>query len=139
MKINSVAMSLTVEDVKASSDFLRKHFAFKEKWSADGFVYLVHENFDVPIIFIETGKEVLPKVIRDQKASGVIVAFVVDDIEAEEKRLKAEGVVISAPLQEDPWGERLFEVTDPNGVVFQIVQWVVPADEQYWNNNPGQQ
>ncbi|MGF6940862.1 putative glyoxalase superfamily protein PhnB [Streptomyces auratus] len=27
------------------------------------------------------------------------------------------------PLREEPWGERLFQVTDPNGIVLQLVEW----------------
>lgn len=78
----------------------------------------------------------LPDSIRNQIVSGIIVAFVVEDVEAELTRLKSEGIAITAPLQEDPWGERLFQVTDPNGVVIQLVQWVEPTDERYVDNNP---
>ncbi len=31
------------------------------------------------------------------------------------------------PLREEPWGERLFQVTDPNGVIVQFVEWVTPS------------
>ena len=34
------------------------------------------------------------------------------------------GVEITTPLQTEPWGERFFQVTDPNGIVIQLVQWV---------------
>jgi uncharacterized glyoxalase superfamily protein PhnB len=30
-------------------------------------------------------------------------------------------------LREEPWGERLFQVQDPNGVVIQFVEWVTPS------------
>ncbi|NUR82638.1 MAG: glyoxalase [Nonomuraea sp.] len=30
---------------------------------------------------------------------------------------------ITMPLREEPWGERLFQVTDPNGVIVQFVEW----------------
>ena len=51
----------------------------------------------------------------------------------EEQRLRDEGVEITLPLREDPWGERLFQVTDPNGVVYQLVEWApgtAPAEGQ---------
>jgi uncharacterized glyoxalase superfamily protein PhnB len=54
----------------------------------------------------------------------MIVAFVVDDVDAEEARLRAEGVPITTHLQTEPWGERFFQVTDPNGIIIQFVQWV---------------
>jgi predicted enzyme related to lactoylglutathione lyase len=132
MKINSAALSLTVTDVAASSAFMKKHFGFSEKWSTDEFAYLTHENLtDQPIIYLKSGENVLPASIRNQKAEGVIIAFVVDDLETEEERLKSEGVDITEPIIEDPWGERLFQVTDPNGVTVQLVQWVKPSDDQY--------
>jgi len=28
------------------------------------------------------------------------------------------------PLREEEWGERLFQITDPNGVVVELVEWV---------------
>ncbi len=34
------------------------------------------------------------------------------------------GVTITMPLREDPWGERLFQVADPNGVVVEFVDRV---------------
>ena len=36
-------------------------------------------------------------------------------------------VDITMPLREEPWGERLFQITDPNGVVVQFVEWAAPA------------
>jgi uncharacterized glyoxalase superfamily protein PhnB len=52
------------------------------------------------------------------------VVFVVEDIDGEEARLQAEGVVITTPIATESWGERFFEVTDPNGVTIQLVQWI---------------
>ena len=33
-------------------------------------------------------------------------------------------MVITTPLETEEWGERYFQVSDPNGVVIQLVQWV---------------
>jgi uncharacterized glyoxalase superfamily protein PhnB len=66
---------------------------------------------------------VLPEDQRDQRAAGLILAFTVTGIEAEQDRLLAEGANVTMPLREEPWGERLFQVTDPNGVVVQLVEW----------------
>ena len=52
------------------------------------------------------------------------MAFVVDDIDGEYERVRSEGVEITTPLETEEWGERYFQVTDPNGVVIQLVQWV---------------
>ena len=56
-------------------------------------------------------------------AAGLIVAFVVDDLEGELARLEREGVPITMPLTVEPWGERAFQVRDPNRVVVELVDW----------------
>lgn len=53
----------------------------------------------------------------------MIIAFVVADLEAELARLRSAGVPIAMPLREEPWGERAFQVVDPNGVVIQLTDW----------------
>jgi uncharacterized glyoxalase superfamily protein PhnB len=49
------------------------------------------------------------------------VVFVVNDIDREYARLKAEGVTITTPIETKPWGKGFFQVADPNGVVLQLV------------------
>lgn len=73
----------------------------------------------------------LPAGQRDQHVSGLILAFTITGIEAEEKRLRAEGVEITMPLREELWGERLFQITDPNGVIVQFAEWVTPSGPEY--------
>ena len=62
--------------------------------------------------------------MRGHHADGLLIAFVVDDIDDQYAGLQNEGVEITTPIQTEPWGERFFQVADPNGVVFQLVQWV---------------
>jgi uncharacterized glyoxalase superfamily protein PhnB len=49
-------------------------------------------------------------------------------LDPERARLEREGVRILTPLETEPWGERFFQVADPNGVVVQFVQWVEAGD-----------
>ncbi|MBO0652787.1 VOC family protein [Streptomyces triculaminicus] len=127
MNITASAVSLTVDDVAASRDFFITHFGYAEVMAADGFVSLSREDTAVDLVLLRRGIPVLPVEQRDQRASGLIVVFTVTDIEEQERRLRAEGVTITMPLREEPWGERLFLVTDPNGVVVELVEWVTPA------------
>ncbi|GAA2110627.1 hypothetical protein GCM10009759_52110 [Kitasatospora saccharophila] len=126
MKINRSAVSLNVEDVAASAAFLSTHLGFREEMSADGFVSLGHPSAGMNVVLLRRGLEVLPEGLREQHAAGLILAFTVGDAAATEARLKAAGVAITMPLLDEPWGERLFQVTDPNGIVVQFVQWLTP-------------
>ncbi|MEH1124416.1 VOC family protein [Micromonospora sp. CPCC 206061] len=123
MKITSSAVSLNVEDVAASSSFLINHFGFREAMSADGFASLTRDDAGMNVIFLRRGLPTLPADQRDDHASGLILAFEVDDLEGELARLQAEGVTITMPLTAEEWGERAFQVRDPNGVIVQLVDW----------------
>jgi uncharacterized glyoxalase superfamily protein PhnB len=123
MKISSSAVSLNVEDVAASSAFLVEHFGFQEDMAADGFASLSRQDAGMNIVFLRRGLPTLPADQRDDHAGGLILAFVVDDLEGELARLQGEGVIITMPLTEEEWGERAFQVRDPNGVIVQLVDW----------------
>lgn len=128
MHVTSSAVVLTVDDVTASSRFFTEHLGFREDKAADGFASLRRDDTAIEVMFMQRGIEVLPEDQRDLRASGVVVALVVEDLAVEEKRLRAEGVTISLPLREEEWGERLFQITDPNGVVVELVEWSAAAN-----------
>lgn len=125
MKINASTISLTIDDVAASQAFFIEHLGYSERVAAEGFASLTRDDA-VDVVLLQRGIEVLPPEQRDQRAAGLILAFTVDTIDAEEKRLRDAGVEITMPLREEPWGERLFQVTDPNGVIIQFVEWTTP-------------
>ncbi|MBV9789441.1 MAG: VOC family protein [Chloroflexi bacterium] len=129
MNITRTTVSLTVDDVAASSRFLAQHFGFQQQAvdEYEHYASLGREDVAMEIIFLRRGIEVLPPSYRDQHASGIILAFTVNDLASEERRLREAGVKITLPLREEPWGERLFQVTDPNGIVVQLVEWATPS------------
>ena len=123
MQITASAVSLNVDDVPASSEFLIDHFGFHEVMAADGFASLTRDDAALNVIFLRRGLATLPEDQRDVHATGLILAFVVDDLEGELARLQEEGVTITMPLTAEEWGERAFQVRDPNGVIVQLVDW----------------
>lgn len=125
MKITASALSLNVGDVTASANFVKQYFGFSEEMSADGFVSLSRQDAGFNLIFLQTGLETFkPSFMRGHRADGLLIVFVVDDIDAEYARLKTEGVTITTAIETEPWGERFFQVMDPNEVVLQLVQWM---------------
>jgi uncharacterized glyoxalase superfamily protein PhnB len=125
MKITASAISLNVDDVAGSAAFAKKNFGFKEDMAAEGFVSLSRDDAGFNLVFLQTGlKTFKPERMRGHRADGLLVVFVVDDVDGEYARLKSESVPITTPIETEPWGERYFQVTDPSGVVFQLVQWM---------------
>jgi len=123
VNITSSAVSLNVDDVPASSAFLVEHFGFREEMAADGFASLRRQDAGMNVVYLRRGLQTMPTDQRDNHAGGVILAFVVDDLEGELSRLQGEGVAISMPLTEEEWGERAFQVRDPNGIIVQLLDW----------------
>lgn len=126
MKITASALSLNVEDVPASATFLADHFGFHEQMAADGFASLAREDAGMNVIFLRRGLPTLPADQREDHAQGLILALTVEDLDGELARLQAEEVTITMPLTEEEWGERAFQVRDPNGVIIQLVAWNAP-------------
>lgn len=125
MNITASAISLNVPDPATSARFLIDHFGFTEKMSADGFVNLTRPDAGFDVIYLRTGLgSFKPDRIAGSADQGLLVVFVVDDIDAEYARVRGEGVPIVTPIETEPWGERYFQALDPNGIVIQLVQWV---------------
>jgi catechol 2,3-dioxygenase-like lactoylglutathione lyase family enzyme len=97
--------------------------AFRQEGAADGLVSLTRKDTGMNVVFPRRGLASLPDDQRDDHADSVILSFAVDNLEAELARLTAEGVTITMPLREEPWGQRAFQATDPNGIIVELVDW----------------
>jgi catechol 2,3-dioxygenase-like lactoylglutathione lyase family enzyme len=126
VQITASAVSLNVADVPASTAFLTSHFGFRQELAADGFASLTREDAGMSVVFLRRGLAVLPEDQRDTHAAGLILAFAVADLDGELARLRVD---ITMPLREEPWGERAFQVTDPNGVIIELLDWNAPAGQ----------
>jgi catechol 2,3-dioxygenase-like lactoylglutathione lyase family enzyme len=125
MQITDSALSLNVPDVAASATFLKQYFGFHEVMAAEGFVSLKREDVGFNLIFLRLGlASIQPRRLLTQQAQGLIVAWVVNNIDQEYAQLQQQGVPILTPIETEPWGERYFQVEDPNGVIYQLVQWI---------------
>lgn len=131
MTITDSAISLNVADVEASSRWLQEHLGWSEVMSAEGFASLHHPEVGFNIALLRVGLETFKPASAAVPVNGLLIAFVVDDIEREYDRLRSEGVTVVTPLETEPWGERYFQMADPSGVIYQLVQWVeVPGGEE---------
>jgi uncharacterized glyoxalase superfamily protein PhnB len=127
MNVTACAVSLTVDDVPGATAFLVDHFGFQTEMAADGFASLTRDDLGMNVVFLRRGLPTLPADQRNDHACGLILALTVDDLEGELARLQVEGVAITMPLTSEEWGERAFQVRDPNGVIVQLVDWKAPV------------
>ncbi|WP_454295754.1 VOC family protein [Salana multivorans] len=131
MQITASAISLNVPDVRASAEWAATHLGFSEVMSAEGFCSLSHPDAGFNLIYLRTGLPTFKPASAAGPADGLLVVFTVEDIDADYARLQDVGVTIITPIETEPWGERYFQMADPNGIVYQLVQWVEPTDPTY--------
>ncbi|WP_241386995.1 VOC family protein [Rhodococcus sp. CH91] len=125
MKIVSTALSLNVADTAASAEFASRHFGFTEEMSADGFVSLTHPDAGFNIVFLRTGLATFePASIAGPAGQGMLIAFVVEDVDTEFARIAESGARVVTEPETEPWGERYCQFADPNGIIWQLVHWV---------------
>ena len=130
MKITQSAISFNVPDVQESASFVMEHFGFREEMATEGFVSLSNADAGFNLIFLQTGLATFKPAHRAGTAGdGTLIVFVVEEIDSEYERLQAAGLNIVTPIETEPWGERYFQVEDPNGLIYQLVQWVEAPPE----------
>ncbi|KRA39001.1 MULTISPECIES: VOC family protein [unclassified Nocardioides] len=126
MHVTSTAISLNVPDVATSASFAIDHFGFTEAMAADGFVSLEHPSAGVNVIFLRTGLETFrPPEVAGSAGQGLLLVFVVEDLDEQFARIAAAGARVVTPPETEPWGERYCQFADGNGLVWQLVQWMV--------------
>lgn len=124
MNITASALSLNVAEPELSAAFLETHFDFARTMNEDGAIALEREDAGFSVIFLRTGLgSFKPESHAASAGAGLLIAFVVDDIDAEWERLRGD-VLVATAIETEPWGERYFQVLDPNGIIVQLVQWV---------------
>ncbi|MFI6900528.1 VOC family protein [Nonomuraea sp. NPDC050394] len=123
MNVIATTVSLNVADIPAAAQFFTTHLGFRELVAAEGVVCLGRDDAAADIVLLpREGESPHP-----QGPAEVIVSFAVHGIAAEQERLRREGATITEPLRQEPWGEWVLRLTDPNGVVVQLVEWQPPA------------
>ena len=128
MKATSAALSLNVADVEASARFAAESFGFVEQMSADGFVSMAHPDLAFNVVFLRTGLPTFrPASIAGDAGQGMLLALVVDGLDEQFARLAAAGATVLTAPETESWGERYCQVQDPNGIVWQLVEWVDAA------------
>jgi quercetin dioxygenase-like cupin family protein/predicted enzyme related to lactoylglutathione lyase len=136
VRVSASTLSLTVADVDASRDFLCTHLGYRVAMADDGFCSLTRDDAAVDVVLLRRGTQVLPTGRRDREAGGLILTLTVTGLAAEEARLRAAGAPVTTPPGQESRGERPFRLTDPNGVVVQLVERAVTAPDGGGHESP---
>lgn len=130
MKITSSYPVLMVEDVSGTAAFYVRHLSFRPLFQSDWYVHLQSTSDPaVNLAILQGDHETIPDVARG-RASGVLLNFEVEDVDAIHAQAIADGLPILLPLRDEAFGQRHFITQDPNGVLIDIIK-PIPASAEF--------
>lgn len=109
--------------VNESKDFYCTFFDFSVKLELDGYVVLQHNMKPwYELLFCIPHSPFVHEIFHPAfEGKGLLFQIEVDDVEKEYTRLKQAQVAITLPLTDEPVNGRHFTVTDPSGILIDIV------------------
>lgn len=130
MQINLLGVALTAEDPAASARWFAEHFGFTINIDIGWYINTQHPGHqNVGLDFVQRDHESWAEAMRGKVVAGTLLAFLVDDVDAEHERLSSAGLRVVLPLVTEPWGQRRFQVEGPDGVLVEVLQLVEPDPE----------
>lgn len=130
MKTTSYYPVLLTDDVQASAQFYQAHLGFRALFNSDWYVHLqMAGDASVNLAILDSAHETLPESFRDRTAAGLILNFEVEDPDAIYATFQQAGLPIHLPLRDEPFGQRHFITSDPNGVLIDIIKPIPPTGE----------
>lgn len=111
--------------VLESKAFYCDHLGFTVKLEMEGFVVLQHaKDTGYEILFCVPDSPFVDEIFRPAfSGSGLIFQMEVDNVEEMYARLQRENVPIALQLKDEEVNGRHFTITDPNGILIDIVQF----------------
>lgn len=122
------------KDIEACKKFYQHAFGCDVVFESTFFVLLSTQgdkNFS--IAFMSESHPTSPPEGRAVRAGeGVFLTLQVADAAAALKAIEQKGIQVSYGLRDEPWGQRRFGLTDPNGMYIDVVQQTEPA-QGFWD------
>ena len=128
MKMISFYPVLMVDDVPRTAAFYTLHFGFVPLFEADWYVHLqMAQNDTINLAILNGQHETIPAIGRG-RATGMLLNFEVEDVDAVHARLVQAGLPVHLSLRDEDFGQRHFITSDPNGVLIDVIKVIPPSD-----------
>jgi catechol 2,3-dioxygenase-like lactoylglutathione lyase family enzyme len=114
-------------DLKATQQFYKKWFGYNIAFESSWFVLLSTPGDNPSLIaFMDETHPSSPPSPKAFKGDGAFLTIDVTDATSLYQELKSKGAKFSYDLKDEPWGQRRFALTDPNGLWVDVVQQIEP-------------
>lgn len=124
MKPIALSTCITTKLVQESRDFYVKYFGGRVTFDCGWYVNIEFGQRSASLQFMspQPGQSLC-------NTHGLTYNFCVSDVDAEHQSLVTAGIEVIEPIEDHPWGDRGFAITDPNGIVLYIYSDREPSDE----------
>lgn len=129
MEIRSFYPVVMTQDVAATTAFFVDHFDFKPLFSSDWYVHLQASDDPAVNLAVLDGSHLTIPAAGRGTASGVLLNFEVEDVDAHYARLEAAGLPVLLGLRDEDFGQRHFIVQGPEGILVDIITPIAPTEE----------
>lgn len=134
MKPSSFYPVILTERVAETAAFYVEHFGFEKVFEADWYVSLklagVEQSFELAVL--DATHATIPNGYN-RNVQGLILNFEVEDVDAEYDRLVCcSKLPLQLDIRSEDFGQRHFIVSDPNGVLIDVIT-VIPPSQEYSN------
>ncbi len=131
MAITDTYPLVTVSRLTESRDFFVRHFGMAVLFEATWVVMLSAGGGAIAFGLMTRDHPSTPPGPETFNGQGMIVTVQVDDATETYKRAKKQGVPITHPLTDEPWGQRRSMTRDPSGISVDVVEQIEPAAD-FW-------
>lgn len=128
MKISSMYPVICTDKVEESKEFYTTNFPFEISFETDWYLSLAAKESDFELAIVRYNHPSVPTNFRKQ-AQGMILNFEVENVDSEYERFKEQNVEIVQNLKDEEWGQRHFIISDPNGILIDIIEMIEPSIE----------
>ncbi|MEZ5344796.1 MAG: VOC family protein [Pyrinomonadaceae bacterium] len=129
MDIKQIYPVFIVSDISKTKKFYTNHFGFQIALELDWFLNLNHpSNSNHRIVFVQKDHSSVPDFYKG-RTNGFALDFRVEDATAEFEKSLESGIEIKQQLRDEPFGDRHFIVTDPDGVLINVVQSIEMTED----------
>ncbi len=124
MRLNAGILTRKLSETKS---FYKENLGFKIKFENEFYLLLETPNKKDTLSFLLPNHPTQhPFFHKPFLGEGMYLTIEVDNVYKLYKEIENKGVEIKVDIRNEPWGERHFAITDPNGIGIDIVNYTQP-------------
>lgn len=126
MKLNAGIITAKMAETKT---FYTTVLGFGISFENDFYLLLHTPDQSAQISFLQPNHPSQSPIFQPAfNGQGMYLTIEVDNVDAVYTQIKSMGIPIAVDIRDEPWGDRHFAITDPNGIGIDIVHYSKPEE-----------